>query len=128
MSKINITDSCWIWSGAKNRGYGTAYFEGRQQGVHRIMYQMAYGEIPEAMFICHSCDNPECVNPDHLFAGTQKQNMEDRSNKGRHANQKKTHCPMGHEYNEENTYVSGPTQGRKCLQCRSRWAVKRKKY
>jgi len=121
MEKINITHSSWLWTGAKNKGYGTSIFNGRQIGVHRIMYMLSYGEIPNGMFVCHTCDVPECVNPDHLFLGTQKQNMEDRSNKGRHPNQKKTHCPQGHEYNEENTYISGPTQGRKCLECRKRW-------
>lgn len=78
---------CWEWGGAKDQdGYGV--FRGEVGGVkfnraHRFSYAVHFGEIPEGSYICHSCDNPKCVNPEHLWAGTPRDNMEDRDAKGR---------------------------------------------
>lgn len=72
---------CWEWTGYKDsNGYGR--FSGGNY-VHRAIYEMYFGEIPKEMSICHTCDNPSCCNPQHLFLGTHKDNMHDRDKKGR---------------------------------------------
>lgn len=80
---VKVSD-CLIWVGQKNkRGYGCLRLNGRLQRSHRIMYELHNGPIPEGMVIMHSCDNPSCVNPDHLSAGTQLENVRDMHSKGR---------------------------------------------
>jgi hypothetical protein len=81
-------DGCWGWSGSKDgRGYGKissrAGRKGSPEKAHRVSFEREYGEIPKDLNVCHSCDNPECTNPNHLFLGTQKDNMRDCSKKGR---------------------------------------------
>lgn len=81
--RIIKTDGCWTWKGAKNlKGYGHLWVKGKNIGAHRISYMLYKGDIPNGMVICHRCDNPTCVNPDHLFLGTQKDNISDRDQKG----------------------------------------------
>lgn len=77
-------NDCWVWTGCRNhRGYGQFYFRGRARVSHRVAWILNFGEIPEGMSICHHCDNPPCVNPDHLFLGTMADNMSDKMTKGR---------------------------------------------
>lgn len=77
---------CWLWIGnLDNCGYGRFSFEGRARLSHRASYQMFCGPIPEGMQILHRCDNPTCVNPDHLFAGSISDNMRDMVAKNRNA-------------------------------------------
>lgn len=85
-SRVQKTESCWIWTGGKRRkGYGVLHWNGKGQSAHRIAYELAHGPVPQGMHVLHSCDTPACVRPDHLRAGTNKENHEERSRKGRSA-------------------------------------------
>lgn len=82
--KINEKTNCWEWiKSLSNRGYGIFNYNKKMTLVHRIMYEKYKGKIPSKMFVCHSCDNPKCSNPDHLFLGNQFDNMKDMENKCR---------------------------------------------
>lgn len=80
---------CWIFTGATNEaGYGIVGTGGRGQPndrAHRITYRHYCGPIPDGMFVCHSCDTPSCCNPDHLFLGTNQDNVDDMVRKGRNS-------------------------------------------
>ena len=77
-------DDCWEWKGGKTEGYGQLNYHGVQSRAHRIAWELKNGEIPDGMYICHSCDNPSCCNPNHLFMGTAKDNTDDCISKDRH--------------------------------------------
>lgn len=70
---------CWAWTGSKRNGYG----EFNRTGAHRVSYRLFKGDIPRGLFVLHICDNRECINPDHLKIGTNKQNVDDKVKKGR---------------------------------------------
>ena len=88
-AKVNkdAPNGCWLWTACiVSGGYGIFRFEDRGQAAHRIAWKLLIGPIPNGLQICHNCpggDNPACVNPDHLFLGTQKDNIQDCIAKGR---------------------------------------------
>lgn len=121
-SKVKKTDplKCWTWTAYKDpRGYGMFRFHGRVQVASRVSWILTNGEIPKNMNICHHCDNPSCVNPAHLFLGTDSDNARDRVRKKRDFNTKKTHCKRGHLLQGENLYIC-PRGKRNCMECRRR--------
>lgn len=84
--KVHFNDNgCWEWIGArKEKGYGSFAYDKKNGHAHRYSYTTFIGPIPKGMNVCHHCDNPPCVNPDHLWVGTTQENIDDCIRKGRH--------------------------------------------
>lgn len=89
-SKVDTLDGqatdedCWLWIGGKNdKGYGYMKFFTVMKLAHRVAYELYRGKIPLGMLVCHKCDSTSCVNPSHLFLGTQSDNILDAYKKGR---------------------------------------------
>ena len=83
--------TCWIWKKCRNAdGYGIISYKGKRKGAHRVSYEVFKKEITEKIQVLHTCDNPSCVNPDHLWTGTQSDNMQDMHDKKRHSKRKKS--------------------------------------
>ena len=79
---------CWLWTGPHYPdGYGRLWVNGKHSLAHRLQWERFNGPIPKGMLICHHCDTPPCINPDHLFLGTHTDNMRDAARKGRQKNQ-----------------------------------------
>lgn len=129
--KVRVTDSgCWEWRASRNQhGYGRYRLDGNgpEQGTHRVAYAAFIGPVPDGLHVLHDCDNPPCVNPGHLHAGTRTQNMREMVERGRFRNQNvgRTHCARDHEYTPENTYVF-PNGKRECRTCKR--AANRRHY
>lgn len=124
---IPVSESgCWIWEkGCNSQGYGALYVNKKMNLAHRISYEIFIGLIPDGLLVCHKCDIKVCVNPNHLFIGTQKDNMQDHVKKGKHISGMalKTHCKLGHELFGNNLHFNKNDKHpqrycRKCLQIR----------
>ncbi|MFB7860135.1 MULTISPECIES: HNH endonuclease signature motif containing protein [Actinomycetes] len=119
---------CIIWTGCLNQtGYGTTKVNGKTQRVHRVAYELAKGAIPAGMELDHLCSVRNCINPEHLEPVSHTENLrrsfERGISDGKFAGISPTHCPRGHEYSSENTYISPAKQKfqwRDCSKCRSR--------
>lgn len=116
------TDGCWTWTGAKLRtsDHGQCRVAGRAWLVHRLVFTVVNGPIPDGMVVMHKCDNPPCVNPDHLRLGTQLDNIADCKSKGRarNAHSRKTSCPKGHPYGGANL-ITRRNGTRACRACQN---------
>ena len=117
-------DECWVWTGyLKPDGYGHAYagkIDGKHKNIrtHRAMYELHVGQIPLNLTIDHLCRNRACGNPKHLRILTLSENCKDSGNA------RKTHCPQGHEYTDENIYYGKQANGgpnRNCRTCKQEY-------
>ncbi len=109
LSKVNvIEDGCWNWSAQISElGYSCFSIKAEPISGHRFIYEYYYGEIPKGLEVHHICENKQCVNPNHLKALTVKVHNKEHA---------KTECPQGHDYNDENTYIT--KEGwRHCKEC-----------
>ncbi len=108
--------ACWLWTGSAVNGYGDIWVDGKKRRATQVSWSLFHNlPFPDGMEACHSCDNPPCVNPKHIWVGTHQQNMADSKSKGRHkfnevgfenkwkAQRLMTHCHRGHEFTEKNT-------------------------
>lgn len=118
-SKVQKTDTCWIWTAAKSPlGYGSFGVEsGKIMPAHRYAYELLVGPIPKGLTIDHLCRNPSCVNPAHLEPVTQGENVKRSTfhKAGTAVNLSKTHCPHGHPYSGDNVYFYHGS--RHCIAC-----------
>ncbi len=102
--------ACFVWLGPffkrpKNKAHLPVYPMIKGQRGNRFVWSLVNGPIPEGKWILHTCDNSKCINPQHLYAGTPKDNVKDAYDRKRARNAKTTHCPKGHEYSDENTAI-----------------------
>ncbi len=125
---------CWEWQGWKcmsrgmkdrSRGYPEGYYRGKRVRLTRTVLGIKLGRpLTASERACHECDNPPCINPDHLWAGTQKENIQDGISKGRQQFHPShyTHCKNGHEFTPENTRITrlGYRECRECNRIRMR--------
>ncbi len=116
--RVQKTEHCWLWTGTKlSLGYGILSVAGKSVRAHRFSYEMHRGSTTGKM-VCHKCDTPLCVNPDHLFLGTAKDNTADMHAKGRFKGGQKpmTACKRGHTFTPENIYYA-PDGRKRCRIC-----------
>lgn len=118
MKRISVDSAgCWLWLGAcRNGGYGVISIKDKLQAVHRVMYQAKHGIIPEGCVIDHLCRARNCVNPEHLEAVANKENLARGLNQS-----KKKRCPKWHDYSQENIVYE---PHRKCRTCLKEWRKK----
>ena len=115
---------CWLWLGPTNRGYGSLWYSWIKSLAHRVSWELFRGPIPDGLYVLHKCDIKCCVNPDHLYVGTQADNIQDTMNSPNYmpigANAGKQFCRHGHEFTPENTYQFNGH--RQCRTCKKLWA------
>ncbi len=116
---VRMPNGCLEWTGRTDRkGYGRISINNNYVGTHRLAWILTNGPIPDGMCVLHHCDNPPCCDAEKcLFLGTIADNNRDMSTKGHNHNTVKTHCPQGHEYTPQNTYVRPSKGTRKCRTC-----------
>ena len=114
---------CWVWTAYRNHdGYGRFWLNGKSVTASRYSYELENGPIPGGLIVCHRCDTPACVRPDHLFLGTQADNISDAFSKGRKVAPAgryagRTHCERGHELAGYNLAIVGTRRTRRCRAC-----------
>lgn len=115
---VRASDECGPWRGGNNsKGRGLLWFRGKTTTAPRVALRIATGENPPSeVFACHTCDNPACCNPAHLWWGSNRDNILDASAKGRLRNNRVTHCPKGHPYSGHNLQIVKGNQ-RRCRRC-----------
>lgn len=124
-SKVDKTETCWLWTACKTRkGYGMFRLGGTDVPAHRFAYELLVGPIPKGLQLDHLCMSKACVRPDHLEPVTAQENTRRALaalGTGHLMKQTlKTHCPQGHPYDESNTYVNAKGH-RQCRECWKRW-------
>lgn len=118
LSRVREYEDHWLYYPRYTNGYGYIWFEGKRWRVHRLAAVLWKGLDPNSdLQINHirECHYKNCIKPDHLYIGDQVENLDDIIKSGRNHNLSRTHCPQGHEYNEENTNTWGG--GRHCKIC-----------
>jgi hypothetical protein len=128
---VDPVTGCWLWQGFiqpermtdrgfRVGGYGNIGYRGRNISVHRAVWMIHNGPQPKGMDVCHTCDVRRCCNPEHLWLGTRRQNLQDMANKGRGPcgeKATKTHCIRGHELSGDNVYLTNGGRRRGCKAC-----------
>lgn len=107
LTKIEVSDGCWLWTAYTNKdGYACTKWQGKSALTHRVIYELAFGPVPEGLTLDHLCRRRNCVNPNHLEAVKHSVNLArgDGFDVG-NAQRSRTHCPSGHPYDEANTYL-----------------------
>lgn len=132
-NKLDKSSGCWLWTGALSHGYGSITIKRESKLVHRVYWELINGDIPKGMCVCHHCDNPPCVSPEHLFLGTPTDNNRDRDEKGRHYQATQTHCKYNHPFDESNTHYysikrNGKQSSERCCRACNRRRNKDKYY
>jgi hypothetical protein len=120
LNKVKVGDSeeCWEWQASKRSGYGAFKYSGRVMGAHVVSWELFNKEkVPVGMCVCHKCDNPPCVNPNHLFLGTKKDNAIDMVSKGRNFAPTKEICCNGHDLIDGNIRYNKKGNRIGCLTC-----------
>lgn len=138
---VEKCDGCWKWLGGfDHKGYAVFTYNYKNYHASRIVWFLSKNSDPAPLLVCHECDNPPCVNPEHLFLGTDGDNHDDKVRKGREpqaaiaalrryneTKSEQTHCKRGHLYSPENTYRSPQKpNSRVCRTCRAARTTKRK--
>lgn len=112
-SRISQPKDCWLWTGSLSaKGYGTVFFDGRNQAAHRVVYELLVRPIDDGYQLDHLCRVRCCVNPSHLEPVTLAENLR----RGRPMHQ--THCKHGHPFTEDNTYRQPSNPYRRCRTCK----------
>ena len=122
---VRRTSACWTWQGFTDKdGYGTFKVSGKSVRAHRFAFELTNGAVPLGLSVLHLCDNPSCVRSDHLYVGTQRDNVRDRDSRGRQRNQYQdaTHCIHGHPLSGSNLRINKTSGQRVCVECHRRWS------
>lgn len=140
LKRVYKTDHCWFFIGGVDKnGYGKICYRRKDLRAHRVSYRIFNGKIKSGLLVCHKCDIPGCVNPEHLFLGNNSENVKDCVNKGMfnsgfgNFHRRKTHCPQGHPYSGKNLRIKKckkdgkPFINRLCKIC-GRAAVAKRRY